>query len=64
MTHLAILDDPGVDEPLDASDQATRANQQQCPSVQNGLTSSRTTHNRPVHGDAGRQWDKVGTVII
>lgn len=72
MTHLAILDDPGVDEPLDARDQATWANQQRCPSVQNGLTSSRTTHNGPVHGDAGRQWDRVslslpvtvGTVII
>ena len=61
--HLATVVRPGADESLNVGDQSCRAMHECGPGVQNGLTSTGTTNHLPIHGDAGRQWNKAGTRV-
>ena len=60
--HLGTIGH-GVDEPLDVGDQLSWANDQLRPSVHKSLTAVFTTNHSPIHGDAEKQWDKVGIKI-
>lgn len=61
--YLATVVRPGPDESLNVGDQSYRAMHECGPSVQSGLTSTGTANHLPIHGDAGRQWDKAGFTL-
>jgi len=55
--HL-VLNEPGLDNLLDAGDLSTWAKQECAPTIHDGLAATGTTNNHPSPGDPKRQWTK------